>query len=286
MVAMRDYTNAELLQCGLEVIGHHVVGSDDENHQNFKAAYGVNTTACAVLWRALWDSVNPEIIVGPASNLFHLFWALHFLRAYPLERNMAAYFRVSRRTLTKWTKVWVHNISLLKAEKIVLPEPIPDVEFYLSVDGTDCPINEPTPFNRNWMSHKFKGAAIKYEIGIDLDGNYAWVSPPYRGSVHDSTIFKRALRNLVPDGCCVIVDSAYGIEDDKVAPVSEYDDAPVTDFKKRVKSRHETGNKRIKDFAITSTCFRHQLDFHSACFDAVVVLCQFNVENGENLFVL
>jgi hypothetical protein len=35
-----------------------------------------------------------------------------------------------------------------------------------SIDGTDCPIEEPQPFNQKYFSHKFHGAELKYEIGI------------------------------------------------------------------------------------------------------------------------
>lgn len=38
----------------------------------------------------------------------------------------------------------------------------------VTVDGTDFLINEPTPFNKKWCSHKFKHAALRYEIGIFL----------------------------------------------------------------------------------------------------------------------
>ena len=90
----------------------------------------------------------------------------------------------------------------------------------------------------------------------------------------------------MPNGHAVIVDSAYGIEDDKVAPPTKFDDPPVATFKKRALARHETGNKRIKDFCVTSETFRHSPAFHLCCFHAAVVLCQYNIESGEPLFVL
>eukprot|EP00171_Calliarthron_tuberculosum_P023094 IDg23094t1 len=39
----------------------------------------------------------------------------------------------------------------------------------VSVDGTDCQIAEPRPFNRGWYSHKFKGPGVRYEVGIVID---------------------------------------------------------------------------------------------------------------------
>lgn len=45
-------------------------------------------------------------------------------------------------------------------------------------------------------------------------------------------------------------------------------------------------NKRIKDFGVFQTKFRHGTAFHSTVFNAVATLCQYNFENGEPLFEL
>ena len=160
-----------------------------------------------------------------------------------------------------------------------------DGTFFLTVDGMDCPIQEPTPFSKTWFSHKFKGPAIKHEIAIDLNGNFAWVSPPHRGSANDKAIFDRELRQLIPAGCLVICDKGCDA-DDVLAPHDEVDDDEAKCFKARALARHETGNKRVKDFAITSTHFRDGVEFHCAAFDAVVVLCQCDIQRGEPLFEL
>ena len=39
-------------------------------------------------------------------------------------------------------------------------------KFYISVDGTDCRIYEPEPFDTKWYSHKFNGPGLRYEIGV------------------------------------------------------------------------------------------------------------------------
>ena len=53
----------------------------------------------------------------------------------------------------------------------------------------------------------------------------------------------------------------------------------------RVRSRHETVNKRMKQFGCLRQPFRHH-DFakHSSCFRAVAVLTQVAIEFGETLF--
>lgn len=106
--------------------------------------------------------------------------------------------------------------------------------YLISVDGTDCPILEPCPFSTTWFSHKFKGAAIKYEVALDMQGNIVWISPPYRGSINDKTIFCQGLTHLIPQGCLVIVDQGYP-STNKLAPLSEDDTFEVVLFKKRVR---------------------------------------------------
>ena len=62
--------------------------------------------------------------------------------------------------------------------------------FNISVDGTDCPIHEPCPFDKAWFSQKFKGPGVKYEIAIDvLTGDCVWISGPYQASKSDIKIF-------------------------------------------------------------------------------------------------
>ena len=50
----------------------------------------------------------------------------------------------------------------------------------ISVDGTDFHIYEPTPFNRKWYSHKFKGPGVRYEIRRCIQtGDIVWVNGPF-----------------------------------------------------------------------------------------------------------
>ena len=40
---------------------------------------------------------------------------------------------------------------------------------YISNDGTDFSIYEPSPFQQIWYSHKFKGPGIRYEVGVTIE---------------------------------------------------------------------------------------------------------------------
>ena len=58
----------------------------------------------------------------------------------------------------------------------------------------------------------------------------------------------------------------------------------LIEAKTRARNRHETCNKRFKNWACMSCNFRHGVALHSECFNAVAVLTQLAIENGEPLF--
>ena len=51
-----------------------------------------------------------------------------------------------------------------------------------------------------------------------------------------------------------------------------------------VRMRHETVNRRIKQWRCMKDVFRHGIDFHSICFSAVAVMTQIAISQGEPLF--
>lgn len=53
---------------------------------------------------------------------------------------------------------------------------------------------------------------------------------------------------------------------------------------KQIMSRHETVNKRVRQFKILQETFRHLLEKHPTVFHAVVNITQLIIENGEPLF--
>jgi hypothetical protein len=55
-------------------------------------------------------------------------------------------------------------------------------------------------------------------------------------------------------------------------------------MQQRVRNRHETVNKRFKQWGCIRERFRHGTEKHSACFRAVAVLTQLAIEFGEQLF--
>ena len=51
----------------------------------------------------------------------------------------------------------------------------------LTVDCSDFPIWEPTPFSQSWWSFKFNRAALCYELAVCIQTRLiAWVNRPFR----------------------------------------------------------------------------------------------------------
>jgi len=56
--------------------------------------------------------------------------------------------------------------------------------------------------------------------------------------------------------------------------------------KKNVRARHETVNRRLKQWGCLSQTFRHELPKHRPIFRAIVVITQIMLQNGHPLFAV
>ena len=65
-----------------------------------------------------------------------------------------------------------------------------------------------------------------------------------------------------------------------------HDHPAVKEFKSRVQMRHEQFNGMLKEYCALFDQFRHQQEQFKVCFEAIAVLCQYRMENGEPLFDL
>ena len=80
-----------------------------------------------------------------------------------------------------------------------------------------------------------------------------------------------------------IADKGYRGEDNFINTPDQGTDA-YQDEMARIRGRHETVNKRLKNWGCMKKAFRHSLDFHQTCFEAVAVLTQVLMQSGEPLY--
>jgi DDE superfamily endonuclease len=154
-----------------------------------------------------------------------------------------------------------------------------------------CRINEPRhptlSKNPKFYSHKFKQAALNYELAISIiDGHLIWVNGPFPAATHDVTVFRRDLKAKIPHGGKLIGDKGYLGEQNLISTPNSTDPRDVRKFKSRARSRHETFNAKVKTFECISGQFHHGIAKHKIAFEAVCVICQYETELTSPLFHL
>lgn len=137
------------------------------------------------------------------------------------------------------------------------------------------------PFNKDYFSHKFKAAALRYEIGIALrTGHIVWKFGGYpAGAYPDLKIARELYVHQVMQGELTLADAGYKDADYFILPYQ-------TNAKghKFIMSRHETVNKRIRQFKVLYNTFYHNIEKHQKCFYAVTNITALVIKIEEPLF--
>lgn len=163
-------------------------------------------------------------------------------------------------------------------ETLYLPQKV-----HVSVDGTDCQIQEPSPFDSKWFSHKFRGPGVRYEIGVSIiTGNIVWINGPFEcGSYPDIKIFKNHMLNCLTENEHVVADDGYI---NKRCVNFHHVDENSQGLHKLIRARHEAVNERLKNFNVIRHIFRHSLDKHGYCFHAVGQITALMLMNTNPMF--
>ena len=245
-------------------------------------------------------------------QILHLLWALFFMKCYPTEEPACAAAggqrgAVDPKTLRKY--IWPFIVAIADLESHVVSNFIfilnlcfciliflqilfdnrfrhdCDNDCLLSVDGMDFQMSQA---DRDWYSHKFKRSGLHYEVALSiLGGDICWICGPWKPGVYnDVMIFREALATWLEPGERVEADDGYvGEAPLRVkCPKSMTEPAEKEAMAKRVRSRHETVNKRFKQWGILRQVFRNDLIHHRDVFAAICVITQLAIENGEPLF--
>ncbi len=278
----------------------------------WNSAFGALPAVCSVLW----NKIDPFKTMPMGVDPKYLLWALFFLTVYDTEHNSSHRVgKVDKKTYQKWSELFVEAILYLEYKV---------VSFFLTMNITHPPQStHPLQLSlrrscgtidiwvilvtRGWwrlmaqicllrwnslkkiMSHKFKGNGLKYKVGVCIataTGHIVWVHGPSRAGQNDITLAWQAFVSFLNDDEMAVADSGYRGEMQHINTPNlmyfcsgeEYYDASVA------RSRHETNNLRFKTTQILVKHFCHPLAFHFACFRAVAVITQLNIEAGESLF--
>ena len=152
---------------------------------------------------------------------------------------------------------------------------------YVTVDGTDFRIKEPTPFSSSWYSHKFKGPGVRYEIGVCIaTGWIVWANGPYRcGAYADETIARLGLHTILEEGEHYIADGGYQ-STEAIVPMDAVTE-DETRYMQICRSRHETINRYFKHFASIANIFTRHVSKHALFAHSIINIVQIGIMHGE-----
>jgi len=149
----------------------------------------------------------------------------------------------------------------------------------ITLDGTDFRIYEPSPFNPCWFSHKFNGPALRHEIGVCIQtGEIVWISGPYpAGSWPDLRIARDWIIYEIEEGEMILADGGHcDGHQFFMTPNGQNDDDQH--MKAIARARHETINRRFKQWDILGSRWRHPLDRHGLVVRAIGSIIHFMIE--------
>jgi DDE superfamily endonuclease len=283
--------------------------SEDTKLSHFVSAFGINPNITSIVFQEIQvQDMDVQICINKP-KVPHFLLALHWLKRYPIEQLNAGIFGYHEDTVRKWVWKYCTAIQALKPHKVrknwnllklyhaiytnmlslykLLSQIVwinhnleqnqnnqPNIAWFMSVDGVHCMVQEPRNVpDKDWYSHKHNKPCVAYEIGLDLQLNQiVWTSGPHKAGETDLVIFRKegGLRDRIPEGFKIIGDKGYMGDEVRI-------------FKRIARARHEDLNGRLKRFDILSERFRHKIVKHKIAFEAVCVLVQYTLENGQPL---
>ena len=248
--------------------------------RQFIAIYGVCANVGAVAWNHIIQLEAYDVSVGLKDFLM----LLHFLKTYSSETVLCRLFGITEKTFrSKYKKALslLARIPIICWENRRLIENM-DHRAKVSIDGTDCLIFEPTPFDTKWFSHKHNGPGLRYEIGICIVSEHiVWVSGPHKCGVPDLVIAREGILYILEDGEKIIADGGYRGEPNIWHKGHCRRTAKLEGV---VRARHENANGRLKNFGVLNQRFRHDLSLHGYCFHACANLVQLTLLHESPLF--
>ena len=138
------------------------------------------------------------------------------------------------------------------------------------------------------ISHKFKAPAVRYEVAVSIKkGDIVWLHGPFDPEKWpDINIFRNALIYYLDENERVETDDGYWGEDPHhcKTPKKTFVSKEKARMAGITRQRHETVNRRFKQWKCMVERFRHGAVKHSWCFRSVAIFTQLAIEDGEPAF--
>ena len=120
-----------------------------------------------------------------------------------------------------------------------------------------------------------------------LKGHLAWINGGFpAGYWPDVEIFRDGLGSWLSTNECIEANDRY-IREARMkvkCPASVPNRLDCAAMQSIVQMRHETINKRLKQWSALAEVYHHDMQTHCFVFRAIAVLTQLSILNGEPLF--
>lgn len=213
------------------------------------------------------------------------------MKKYPTDDERVGPWDVGRDEARDDVWYYLRKIQSLKAEVIVWPANWGNDVWIITVDGTHCWVKEPThpdwSQDKSYFSHKHKKAGLNYELAISIStSQVVWMNGPFPAGRSDNKIFADdgLKQRLEAIGKKAIGDRGYNGHRHVCSTFNAHDSRGVRKFKSRALKRHETFNNLTKRFDCLTNRFRHGVDKFATFFEAICVLCQYQIEDDMPLY--
>jgi hypothetical protein len=132
-----------------------------------------------------------------------------------------------------------------------------------------------------YFSHTYGKAGLAYELGgISIsESKLVWLNGHFMVGKNDVQSFQKALKQkLQTAGKIAIGDGGYTGHPYQITISNNHNSSSLSNFKLRALNRHEQFNGLTKAFDCLSGRFRHSVERFANCFEAVCVMCHYQVE--------
>jgi hypothetical protein len=113
------FSEEDFMALGMQLAGPSTWRRNIEatNVKAFVTHYGAPPKVCSAMWFDIESSEEDPL--GQWDKPLHLLLALRFLKAYPTDAELCAFFDInSRITITKWRNIYVNRIGKLLLTKV------------------------------------------------------------------------------------------------------------------------------------------------------------------------
>ena len=317
------YSPDQVLLIGLRIAGFKErqikQAKRKSNLDRFGDSYGVDPIVYCQIWKDLQTTDIPEARIDttkPSCTIITFLQAIRFLKKYDTEKDREGQTNRCDKFCRDWGWYFLDRVAALRGMKvrsrlaicldcsslfadtafcllfvqIVFPNHFSTV-FTVSLDGVHCHFHEVKhPIlskNPQFYSHKFHGPGVGYQLALSLfTSDLVYLKGPDPAGQSDMQEYQAELKDLMPDGKKIVVDGGYNDKaDKKLSRSNANDDRQLRKFKARAKARQESFHSRVKRFeSVATTPFRHGMDRHKTCFEAICVICQYEMELVSPLF--